>query len=196
VVFGSDGLRDMHICQAITASCAIPHFFRPYDIQGRRYLDGSTGKSIHLDIAVERGAELIVLVNPRVPLRNDPEHFCLPSLSYGKCASIADLGISIAQEQARRIESREKISLTLDRFRNSHPHVDIVLIEPERDESVFFFQNPMSMRARNHIMAFGYQLTLSQLRTRFSELRETFQRHGIALNPDRLEAPPPVDIHL
>ncbi|PLY07762.1 MAG: hypothetical protein C0624_03330 [Desulfuromonas sp.] len=196
VVFGSEGFRDMHICQAITASCAIPHFFRPCNIHGRHYLDGSTGRAIHLDIAVEQGAELIVLVNPRVPLRNDPEHFCLPSLSFGNCASIADLGISIAQEQARRIESREKISLTLDRFRDTHPNIDIVLIEPEREESVFFFQNPMSMTARNHIMAFGYHLTLSQLRTRFSELQETFHRHGITLNPDRLEAPPPVDIHI
>jgi len=194
VVFGSDGLRNMHICQAITASCAIPHFFRPYEINGRHYLDGSTGRAIHLDIAVEKGAELIVLVNPRVPLRNDPEHFCLPSLSFGDCASVADLGISIAQEQSRRIESREKISLTLDRFRDTHPKVDIVLIEPERDESVFFFQNPMSMRSRNHIMAYGYQLTLSQLRSRFDELDTIFKRHGVELNHSRLETPPPAEI--
>jgi len=196
VIFGSEGYRDMHICQAITASCAIPHFFRPYRIGTRHYVDGSTGRAIHLDIAVERGAKLIVLVNPRVPLRNDPEHFCLPDLSYGQCASVADLGISIAQEQARRIESREKIALTLDRFRETHPGVDIVLIEPERDESVFFFQNPMSMQARNQIMAFGYQLTLSQLRARFDTLGPVFARHGIQLNNKRLDAAPPAEIVL
>jgi len=106
VVFGSEGFRDMHICQAITASCAIPHFFRPHQIGAHHYVDGSTGRSVHLDIAIERGADLIVLVNPRVPLRNDPEHFCLPALSYGQCASVAELGISIAQEQARRPDPR------------------------------------------------------------------------------------------
>ncbi len=194
VIFGSEGQRHMHICQAITASCAIPHFFSPYAIDGRHYVDGSTGRGVHLDIAIDRGAELIILVNPRVPLRNDPEYFCLPSLSYGQCASVADLGISITQEQARRIESREKIALTIDRFRASHPDVDVVLIEPERDESVYFFQNPMSMRARNQIMAFGYQLTLSQLRSRFDELGPIFARHAIRLNRDRLEAPPPAEI--
>ena len=196
VVFGSEGMRDLHICQAITASCAIPHFFSPYPIGDSHYVDGSTGRAVHLDIAIERGATLIVLVNPRVPLRNDPEHFCLPSMSFGECASVADLGISIAQEQARRIESREKIALTLDRYRSSHPQVDIVLIEPARDESVFFFQNPMSMRARNQIMAFGYQLTLSQLRSRFDTLSPLFARHDIRLNRERLDAPPPAEVHL
>ena len=29
------GIRDMHICQAITASCAIPYFFRPHKVDGQ-----------------------------------------------------------------------------------------------------------------------------------------------------------------
>ena len=56
VVFGGEGFRDMHICQAITASCAIPYFFRPHKVGGSYYLDGSTGRVTHLDVAIEQGA--------------------------------------------------------------------------------------------------------------------------------------------
>ena len=62
--------RDIHICQAITASCAIPVFFRPHQVGGRYYIDGSIGRVAHIDIAIERGAKLIVVVNPRVPSYN------------------------------------------------------------------------------------------------------------------------------
>ncbi|NIQ97279.1 MAG: hypothetical protein GWN87_26210, partial [Desulfuromonadales bacterium] len=61
VVFGTEGHRNCHICQAITASCAIPYFFRPYQIDDSFYIDGSTGKVLHLDVAIEKGARLILV---------------------------------------------------------------------------------------------------------------------------------------
>ena len=114
VVFGEEGFRDIPICKAITASCAVPYFFRPHRVDGRYYIDGSIGRLSHLDLAIARGARLVVLINPRVPMDNDMERFCLPSLSYGKCSSIANLGITFAWEQSQRIDSREKLSLALD----------------------------------------------------------------------------------
>ncbi len=194
VVFGSEGHRGLHICRAITASCAIPYFFRPYRLGGRHFLDGSIGQMAHLDIAVERGAKLIVVINPRVPVRNDVERFCLPSLSYGRCSSIAELGITFAWEQAQRIENQVKLEMTLEVYRHSHPDVDIVVIEPGSEESLLFFQNPMSHSARNHIMTYGRQLTLGQLQRRFEELRDIFSRHGIRLRSDRLDDPLPADM--
>ena len=196
VVFGSDGNRDCHICQAITASCAIPYFFRPYQIDDSFYIDGSTGKVLHLDIAIDQGAELIIVINPRVPIDNNPEHACLPSLSYGKCSSVSDLGLNFSWEQSRRIEAKEHIEHAIDNYRFKYPDVDIVLFEPSRDESLLFFQNPMSMVARNHIMAYGYATTLTQLKNRFSELAPIFDRNGIKIAEEGLDCPPPVEIEL
>ncbi|HKK01340.1 MAG TPA: patatin-like phospholipase family protein [Desulfuromonadales bacterium] len=193
VVFGEEGLKDIPIYQAITASCAIPYFFRPHRIDGRYYIDGSIGRLSHIDLAIARGAKLIVLINPRVPMENDMERFCLPSLSYGKCSSIANLGITFAWEQAQRIESREKLSMTLDIARHNHPEVDILLIEPGREESLLFFQSPMSDVARRQVMTYGYQLTLSQLKDRFDEFEGALERHGIATSFDRLDNAPPAD---
>jgi len=179
VVFGSEGFRNVHICQAITASSAIPFFFRPHRIGGRYYIDGNIGRISHIDIAIEQGAKLIVLINPRVPMSNDPARICLPSLSYGHCTSIAELGIGVTWEQSQRIESREKLDLAMETYRREHRDVDIVLIEPGPEESLLFFQSPMSQVARDQIMTYGYHLTLGQLNNRLSELSRVFSRHQI-----------------
>ncbi|PLX99594.1 MAG: hypothetical protein C0623_08830 [Desulfuromonas sp.] len=196
VIFGSEGHRDIHVCQAITASCAIPYFFRPYQIGDSYYIDGSSGKVLHLDIAIRQGAELIIVINPRVPIDNDPEKACLPDLSYGRCSSISDLGLNFSWEQSRRIEAKENIASAVENYRAKYPKVEIVLFEPGRDETMLFFQNPMSMDARNHIMAYGYTTTLSQLRSRFAELEPIFRKKGVKISTERLDSPPPVDIEL
>lgn len=194
VIFGSEGHRSPHICQAITASCAIPYFFRPYQIDDSFYIDGSFGKVLHLDVAIEQGADLVIVINPRVPVDNDPEHACLPSLSYGKCSNVSDLGLNFSWEQSRRIEAKEQIEHAVENYRYKYPKVDIVLFEPGRDESLLFFQNPMSMDARNHIMAYGYSTTLMQLKNRFAELKPIFTRNGISITDEGLDCPPPVEI--
>jgi len=194
VVFGSEGFRDVHICQAITASCAIPIFFRPHQVGGRYYIDGSIGRVAHIDIAIARGARLVVVVNPRVPMVNDREKFCLPSLSFGQCSSVAELGISFAWEQSQRIENKQKLDTALDSLRRQHPEVDIVLLEPGSEESLLFLQSPMSYQARRHIMHYGYNLTIGDLASRFEEYRDVFARHGIAARADNLRDAPPAEM--
>lgn len=196
VIFGSGEHRDMHICQAITASCAIPYFFRPHKVGNGHYVDGSTGRVTHVDIAVERGAKLVVIVNPRVPMDNDMERSCLPSLSYGRCSSIADLGINIAWEQARRIETKEKLDLAMEGYRHRFPDIDILLIEPSPEESLLFFQSPMSNTARHMVMNHGYHLTLTQLQKEYETFRQAFERHGIETTDALLNAPPPAELVL
>jgi predicted acylesterase/phospholipase RssA len=191
VVFGAEGHRDVHICQAITASCAIPVFFRPFKVRDRYYVDGSIGRVANIDLAIARGARLIVVVNPRVPLVNDPERFCLPSLSYGRCSSVAELGISFAWEQAQRIENKLRLDLGLALSRRDHPEVDIVLIEPGAEESLLFLQSPMSFEARRHIMHYGFNLTAGELSASYDRYREIFARHGIETRGDRLTELPP-----
>jgi predicted acylesterase/phospholipase RssA len=187
-VFGTAGFNDMHICQAITASCAIPYFFRPHRVGEQYYVDGSVGQVLHLDIAIERGAKLVVVVNPRVPMQNDRDSACLPSLSTGRCSSIAELGISIAREQSLRVENHEKLALELELCRSRHPEVDIVLIEPGPEETLLFFQSPMSQASRTQVMNYGLQLTLGQLQSRFDELQTVFARHGIRCSSEQLAA--------
>ncbi|MDT8443982.1 MAG: patatin-like phospholipase family protein [Desulfuromonadales bacterium] len=191
IVFGTAQHQDLHICQAITASSAIPFFFQPHRIGENAYIDGSTGQVTHIDIAIENGARLIVLINPRVPFRNDQEITCLPSLSYGKCSQIDELGILFTWEQAKRIECREKLILALDYYRQTNPEVDILLFEPGSDEALLFFQGPMSIAARNQVMHYGYHLTLSEMKSNYRELSRIFAGHGIQTTAKNLDKAPP-----
>lgn len=191
IVFGDESFRSQHICQAITASCAIPVFFQPHKIGNSHYIDGSTGRVGHIDLAIERGAELIIAINPRVPIRNDRQHSCLPSLSSGQCASISDLGISFVWEQSQRIEGRERLALGLDACRRQHPKVDILLIEPRADEPLLFLQSPMSFQARRLVMEYGYQTTLDHLKSEFDSYQRVFERHGYHISNRHLNDPPP-----
>ena len=191
IIFGKPGHQDMHICQAITASSAIPFFFKPHRINQHAYLDGSTGRVTHIDIAIQNGAKLIVVINPRVPFCNDQNATCLPSLSYGKCSQVDELGILFTWEQAKRIESREKMVMALEYYRIKHPEIDILLFEPGVDEALLFFQGPMSITARHQVMSSGYQLTLSKLQSNYEELAGIFARHGIQTTSKNLGQAPP-----
>src|SRR5438270_567980 len=71
-IFGQGPLADAPLPLAICASSAIPLFFEPVRWAGRDFIDGAVGKVEHADIALARGADLIVVLNPLVPFRNDP----------------------------------------------------------------------------------------------------------------------------
>jgi len=187
VIFGAPEHRSMHICQAITASCAIPFFFKPYRIGSQFYLDGSYGRVAHLDIAIEHGAELVVLINPRTPFHNDSNNTCLPSLSSGQCSQVSDLGILLSWEQSRRIEAREKLLMALEYYRNKYPKIDIVILEPGSDEALMFLQGPMSIKARTQVMHHGFHMTLASLVRDYAVFADIFNRHGIATRKTQLK---------
>jgi hypothetical protein len=141
----------------------------------------------HIDVAIDHGATLIVMVNPLVPIDNRDADTCLPSLSLKQCASIAELGATFAWEQAQRIENREKMKMALEIHRLKHPEVDIVLFEPKKEETLHFFQGPMSNEAKKHIMRSAYHQTRWQLINGFKEYQTIFSRHGIRVAKRDLE---------
>ena len=61
----------MPISKAVSASTALPMIYKPVRIGNREYIDGGLVSTTNLDVAVERGAKFIVVVNPLVPYVND-----------------------------------------------------------------------------------------------------------------------------
>jgi len=78
--------------------------------------------------------------------------------------------------------------------RQSHPEIDILLIEPGGDESLLFFQRPMSSQARHYVMNHGYHLTLSQLKADYPHVHEVLANHGIQTTDRNLSDEPPAII--
>jgi NTE family protein len=172
-VFGDEGSKDVPISRAIAASSALPFYFQPVSIDGVDYVDGGTAQLAHVDIAINKGADRILVLNPIVPIQNDQGRVCIPSFAGG-CARIAEKGISYVWDQAARINSHEKLEMILARLRVSHPWAKIVLVEPEPTDTVLFAQHILSYASRVQILDYGYRSTRAFLRERGDEMREMF----------------------
>lgn len=172
-VFGDEGSRDVPISRAIAASSALPFYFEPVSIDGVDYVDGGTAQLAHVDIAINKGADRILVLNPIVPIQNDQSRVCIPSFAGG-CARIAEKGISHVWDQAARINSHEKLEMILARLRVSHPWARIVLVEPEATDTVLFTQHILSYASRVQILDYGYRSTRAFLRDRGEEMRQLF----------------------
>jgi NTE family protein len=61
--FGVGGRTDVRLVDAVYASCALPLFYPPADINGRYYVDGGVADALPVRHAAERGAELIIAVD-------------------------------------------------------------------------------------------------------------------------------------
>lgn len=64
VAFGRADAPTATVGQAVAASCAIPAFYRPVRINGRRYVDGGICSPSNLDLLRGCGLDLVVCLNP------------------------------------------------------------------------------------------------------------------------------------
>jgi NTE family protein len=64
VPFGREGSPKASFPEAVLASTAIPGFFPPVAIGGRRYVDGGVTSATSLDLAAKDGCEAIICIAP------------------------------------------------------------------------------------------------------------------------------------
>lgn len=64
VAFGAPGAPPARVGDAVAASCAIPGFYHPVKIAGRRYIDGGICSMSNLDLLRGKGLDLVVCLNP------------------------------------------------------------------------------------------------------------------------------------
>ena len=64
-VFGRDaGHEEVDLADAVSASCAIPGFFRPVRINGERFVDGGVRSMVNVDLLAELDLDLVVVLSP------------------------------------------------------------------------------------------------------------------------------------
>jgi NTE family protein len=64
VVFGREGSPRAELSEAVLASCAIPGWFKPMTIGGRRYVDGGTCSATSVDLLAGRGLDEVYVLAP------------------------------------------------------------------------------------------------------------------------------------
>ena len=154
VVFGAGDLAGVPISEAIAASSAIPGFFEPYTIGGRDYVDGGVGYVAHADLAIDRGATLVVVVNPQAPLIGQ---------EGDGVQHLKERGLYSIMEQSSRITSQNLLDLGLRELRSRHPKVEILLHQPDPREPLLFGPS-MGFGSSRAALRYGHASTLEWLR--------------------------------
>jgi predicted acylesterase/phospholipase RssA len=183
VVFGADETNDVSISQAVQASTALPIFYRPARINGVDYVDGGVRHTANIDIAIEKGADLIICYNPFRPFLNrvDDDEGESRYFSDGRYLSDRGLGIVVNQVFRTLLHSRLKLGLQRyladDRFQG-----DIVLLEPREQDADFFGLNPLAFWRRAEAIRHGFESVRITLEQNYEQLGAVFRRYGLELD--------------
>lgn len=71
--FGAGGRTDMELSEAVYASCALPLFYPPAELDGRFYVDGAVKDSLPVQPAARQGADVIIAVDVAAGETKDPQ---------------------------------------------------------------------------------------------------------------------------
>lgn len=69
--FGAGGRSEVPLADAVYASCALPVFYSPAEIDGRYYVDGGVADALPIAHAAGRGADVIIAVDVAAGEMND-----------------------------------------------------------------------------------------------------------------------------
>ncbi len=180
VVFGADGFDDVPISEAVSASSALPMVYKPVRIRDREYVDGGLVSTTNLDIAVEAGAKLVIVVNPLVPYVND-----LPGAS-ARQRRVSDMGFPQIGYQAFKLLAHQRLHEIARRWEERYPGIDIVLIEPNPNDELMFHTGVMNFTSRVNIARHGFESVTMQLADDYPRFSEICARHGIEISPTRV----------
>lgn len=183
VRFGEPGFDHVPISTAVEASAALPGLYPPVRIDGRYYVDGVLLKTLHASVALEADADLVICVNPIVPVdttrTRTPDEIPVRNL--------VELGLPTVLQQTFRTLIHSRMNVGLAAYTPRFPERDVVLFEPDSDDYWMFFTNIFSLRSRKTVCEQAYLQTRRSLLARYEALQPLLASHGVSLRRDVLE---------
>jgi NTE family protein len=165
VAFGRDDAPEANAAEAVAASCAIPGFYHPVKVAGRRYVDGGICSTSNLDLLCGRDLDLVICLNP------------MSSVAPVAGGSPADRFARLMRAAAGRRLAHEARKLRAE-------GTDVLVLQPGRDDCALMGLNLMSGSRRVQVMEQARKSIARELhRLRGSELlpsRRTRRRAGTA----------------
>jgi NTE family protein len=185
IVFGEDGWEDVPISKAIQCSTCLPVVYKPVELKGRQMVDGGIRSTTNVDIAVEKGAKFIVVVNPIVPFVNDFEK-TIPTVFGRRVRRVSDMGLPAIANQTFRLIAHQRLHQAVEQWKERYPGVDIVLVEPEPNDELMFGTPIMDYSRRLKIARHGFESVTATLSQDYDRYREIAERHGLEISERRV----------
>jgi predicted acylesterase/phospholipase RssA len=185
IVFGEQGWNDVPISKAVECSTCLPVVYKPVDLKGRQFVDGGIRSTTNVDIAVEKGAKFIVVVNPLVPYVNDFEK-TIPTVFGRRVRRVSDMGLPAIANQTFRLIAHQRLHQAVDQWQEKYPGVDIILLEPEPNDELMFGTPIMDYSRRLKIARHGFESVTATLAQDYDRYKEIAERHGLEISERRV----------
>jgi NTE family protein len=164
-VFGREDAPCATVGDAVAASCAIPGFYHPVSVGGRRYVDGGVCSLSNLDLLAGRGLDLVICLNPT------------SSLAEAMGGTPAERVGALMRGMSGRRLGREARKLREE-------GTELLLLQPSADDVAEMGLNLMARRRRVAVLERARKTTALSLR----ELRGTDQLMPERNRPRRVGA--------
>jgi NTE family protein len=185
VVLGVDGANDVPISTAVRASGALPMVYAPVRVHDRDLIDGGIVSTTNLDLAIQAGAKLVVVINPIVPFVNDFSS-TVTTLRGRRPQRVADMGFAQIGYQVFKLVAHQRLHELAKGWEERYPGVDIVLIEPESNDELMFQTSMMSFASRVEIARHGFESVTKKLAGEYERYRDVAERHGLEISAKRV----------
>lgn len=181
--FGDSAWDHVPISTAIQASTALPGIYPAVPIDGHQCVDGVLLKTVHASVAFDAGADLVLCVNPIVPV----------DTSVGTATGVLPPNVLVRHglpallSQTFRTLIHSRLQVGFAAYETRYGDSDYVLFEPERDLYEMFFSNIFSLKSRRTVCELAYQATRRDLARRRDALTPVLARHGLRLRDGVLD---------
>jgi predicted acylesterase/phospholipase RssA len=182
VRFGEPGLDHVPISVAVQASTALPGLYPPVLIDGRFYVDGVLLKTVHASVALDEGADLVLCVNPIVPVDT------IRSVELGvmRRGQLVDRGLPTVLAQTFRTMVHSRMGVGLSAYEARYSDKDVLVFEPRRDDYSMFFTNVFSFAKRKAVCEHAYRSVRRKLWRNRQRIAPILERNGLRLRTEIL----------
>ncbi len=182
-IFGADENAELTISQAVQASSALPVFYKPARLNGVDYVDGGVRHTANIDIAIEKGADLIICYNPFRPFLNRVDAPDGGAAYFADGRYLSDRGFTVILNQVFRTLLHSRLKLGIQRYlADDRFQGDIVLLEPRERDANFFAMNPLAFWKRSQTVQHGFESVRTTIEQNFDALKAVFADYGLVMD--------------
>jgi predicted acylesterase/phospholipase RssA len=182
-IFGADDNSEVTISQAVQASSALPLFYKPARLNGVDYVDGGVRHTANIDVAIEKGADLIICYNPFRPFLNRIDAEESESRYFADGRYLADRGLKVVLNQVFRTLLHSRLKLGIQRYlADDRFQGDVVLLEPRERDANFFALNPIAFWKRSEAVQHGFESVRTTIEQNYEQLSEVFAQYGLRMD--------------